>query len=1055
MVAFAKVVDIVVGLVVLLAAINITVSPLANDALNSVFDMGNQTKEYVEGSSDDFQAYDIEENFGVAGVSIQGVLDAIQFMADGVNEYIEYGDFVRLRDEGSIDRSTQNPLERLNDEMVDRGLFGVELTRSNYEEYICEFVEDGGENDMNPFVYFDFSDDGVTGIDCDGFSVILEQIQGDATGYNRAEKETIYEEISVGINSGVTYRINNLGVSADFSVSSHGSNDPDDYINVKSELKMLSKDSGTNYNLYKTSNEKVGCSPYLYNDMNRYCYVVGFELPDEPASEDNIVDFLRDRANAYKSPNYVLYYESLAEGEEAAWGYDFSANIMKNTLFAGGLNAAFDIIPVIGKGAGLLAKGGFNAIAGGAVLARRTLSKASMAAASEVSERISREAAENAVERITTRTIRNGFRRGNKRIIDKGLQMSHLADAFSYDKTLKGASDDFVGYIARQIDDAGDVSALRNLDITEVRRSIGVDKISQERANLLVGRVRNIVRDMPSDIDKLATTSTFRKNTRYVFKKEGTDEMFERLTTRIGDDLPFLTNLRGRARFSMKDRLNRFVGKHDWFLDSNGVFDPTKIWVDLSQSEIDDIIMKFDDELVEMISSQSDGLFSRFFSNVPTSTTRAVRKQSVFIALVLKDFFMNMGSEKYYPAGKNSFVLYDPSEETKDKRVAKYEVNDPLSTYVNLNKEVDSRFYLASPCKADVKVTNKICSCEVTSGSMLLKQGDFYKPVKNVEATDEDSVESVYFFDSLSQDEKDEIIESASSVNFLREFVFGSGDQNVRSSRHVFYDTLFDNYPGYVDYIFDYVKDANDDAIDILRNGNEFVNYDDMGNHVNNEIIETENDNDDVCFFAGNSRPGADYVLLSNALDYGVCDDMENNIFCDIVLEYSSDEDDFSTTFMKKLDELRGRSIEGVEFPSFLISNIFDYDNLEITDFGDMNVLCENELTENGFENSLDGALEEIKENNYDASDHALKEFDVIYDLTFDDFLYERYESCTRDLEGYDACYDIFDTCKSDNANNPYCESDRTNCLEDLEGYDNCQVYLDDFFAEAYIDREE
>lgn len=137
-------------------------------------------------------------------------------------------------------------------------------------------------------------------------------------------------------------------------------------------------------------------------------------------------------------------------------------------------------------------------------------------------------------------------------------------------------------------------------------------------------------------------------------------------------------------------------------------------------------------------------------------------------------------NEKFKGQGENSLVLWQPFYFERSK---KYQL-DAENHYINLIKERgdNARFFLASPCKTDLIVTNTQISCELERGAYLLKTPNHveYGQPFNPGSIELELSSKTYDFDKLTLEQKR--IEMESNFEDIRKFedffnIFLRGDE--------------------------------------------------------------------------------------------------------------------------------------------------------------------------------------------------------------------------------------------------------------------------------------
>ncbi|MBW2973345.1 hypothetical protein KY346_03050 [Candidatus Woesearchaeota archaeon] len=103
---------------------------------------------------------------------------------------------------------------------------------------------------------------------------------------------------------------------------------------------------------------------------------------------------------------------------------------------------------------------------------------------------------------------------------------------------------------------------------------------------------------------------------------------------------------------------------------------------------------------------------------------------------------------------ENTLILQKPYD--FDAK-AKYFLSDETNKYyLNLHKYQygDARFFLASPCKADLTIPKTDCDCNIYSGDYILKSNNQPFDPASVKFKSDDAIHTVYKYDELSKDGK-------------------------------------------------------------------------------------------------------------------------------------------------------------------------------------------------------------------------------------------------------------------------------------------------------------
>ena len=123
-------------------------------------------------------------------------------------------------------------------------------------------------------------------------------------------------------------------------------------LKINNELKnyCVSYDGNNVNNIY------VGvCDNEKYKKMEISCIVKGFELPQK-IEKKGLLNPL-DWVAGHNDPDYIVYYEAFPKGPEKFWHVDAISVVSVSLVFG---FAAFDIVPVVGKGIGTAFKKAFK-----------------------------------------------------------------------------------------------------------------------------------------------------------------------------------------------------------------------------------------------------------------------------------------------------------------------------------------------------------------------------------------------------------------------------------------------------------------------------------------------------------------------------------------------------------------------------------------------------------------------------------------------------------------------------------------------------------------------
>jgi len=937
MLAFAKVVDIIVGLVVLLVVINVAVTPIANEHFDNFFNMGQDVVDYLNNSDSDFVPYDIEESFDVAGVSIMGLINAVKTLVatpfsvfpddmdvagfvgplidnyNSANRYSqgqanrnsiliqpimdEYGinndDF---RDNFPYDKDdaiVYTQIHLLNKDMVGQDLFGKQIdSKEELNEYLNEYVNYRNVQPMDSFVYFSQNINNLNDLEQTSGNFKLKfkprpsfsfeyryNFETDNWEYKRSrryrsepfgsdeQKEVMEYLDDKNCEDGIDYLKNLESMTSDviygrFNILADEDNfcNPSTFnlpsnveagksyyisygmdqnglrnvfqneeITVPSCVMDIHSDPLGNYNIncqnrwalikmpfnvYETDNEyKVGCSQY-FNDSRRYCFTTNFELPEHIPSiqeqsgvlnlfsrigdfftgSNSVTNMLRARATAYQSPSYVFYYQTMPSGEEDAWGYTLERNVFRNIVFAGLTNAAIDTFKLVTHP--VKAMSGVKQF----VAVRKTSNALAGEIGQEVSTRLSRESIQRASREVFVESISGG-----QNSIRRAAQSVYFSDLVAKNNQLKNfvGSDEILSRAFRENDPMSYINNLGVGDLSGIlHRSSSTSGLTQATNNQLqsfLGEIKKLANNVPSDIttlNRLMSANNFIDDFMIRVLREGgsvaVNEFNEQLTTKLVNQLDVIQKLSPDAISKIQQRIS---GEFDVVFDH------------IQSIGVDNFLEEFSDDAINSLANSISSELSRkgqneIFSNL-VKGRNLLRKPLILGSLILFDSIQNVGIEKYDPPkNTNQFVLYDASQNVKGNRVKEFTFEDSFSTYINIDKVNNNRFYVASPCKSDMLVRRDICTCEVPTGSTLLKQGDVLRMVENQPAGEYDKF---YLYDRLSDSSKEDI-----RNQFERDFL----TRDI--AEKLYYQDLFSSVPELRQFLYSYFEQINEEMKSFL-----------------------------------------------------------------------------------------------------------------------------------------------------------------------------------------------------------------------------------------------
>ena len=906
--AFNKVVDIIIGLVVLLVVANIVLTPIAKNALGPIFGVGQQLKEYLNStSSDGFQAYDIEENYGKAGLSITDFLDTIQVMAESVDDFATNSAWCSQATNNDITQSNAQKLydcqinnfpvhltsdtfenmrqsivsdyisklnsnqnmatgnavsffqqeradtavAKANEDILKNSLLaGTMLDSKTFKNYLCAFANDS--DGKMPFVYFpdnvflNLNENNIVpvyqtyGGSGGSASVYVGYSMMDCNGKKIILKDFKQTNLLLSPYSGRTYYIS-YASSGNYQIS---------LLYSKSATKGLNGDYDASvpnaFNLYKDKiKSNVFCSQFFGRSLQRMCFVVGFELPEKDlSSQVAILDgqkklttdknkleqyrsALSENANALSSPSYVFYYEALPGNAEGEWGYGAGgprATLMAAVL-SGVTNAEMDLGTLIAGPAAEKIK---------SLMAIYQDAKAAKAA-KKLSENIAKITSEATdlssaakAESKTTNDLLDAIDQTKRAAIVSDADLINQIDRL-------GATNELL----KEFNKYEDIftSAYKNAEtsgfVADKARALSNAKTLNEA---MTGTMHILTSQNQADCVRFIQTLGQKLNTGLAEGESlmgiGKSVTVDANLAREFDDIARISQILAKREFpeilshkeimskaeKIFDEIDNAAGGQKILDDTKGLESIADASSDVSDSIITEAVNSLsNDEILELAKLETDlvatpakletvtqilekdqkrkkvldAIGNAYTLSPLGSKGSASRSLMFYTALDLLQIQQARAMEKVMPSGKQTFILYDPSKSVNTARKSEYSISEfknPIYIDIGSYENNHDRFYATSPCKTDMKLTTKICTCKVSSGSDLLKTGDMLVPVENViSRSDQDARKREYLWDTISTSERQSIMAgSFSGINNI----FSSGAKDI-SMRKAYYEASF------------------------------------------------------------------------------------------------------------------------------------------------------------------------------------------------------------------------------------------------------------------------
>ena len=549
------------------------------------------------------------------------------------------------------------------------------------------------------------------------------------------------------------------------------------------------------------------------------CTVTTFELPQKVTAVEQWIPWSGD-------PKYVAYYEAFPIGEEAFWQLKEGSFLIDVVFFGGVLNT----IPIVGKLIGKMAKGAWkgmqafwHAVTGKTAeeLRKQAIEALAKDLAKELGEKVSKELAEQAAREMFEVFSEQGY----QRLIQKDLLYDALISRWSKLENIGGkAVDDVAEDISNQLFERLQQNAIRRAagkpvkTVEEIMRGIDnyIDEIALKGADVEVrtaakAEMRGV---MSAEVSSIIKAEFKRKNAikQYLARdlldvaSDGTlkglkagalSKLFSR---KVGSEV--LEKLPAEARQQYMARAGQYM---DDILKMEGddlVINYGKILGTADRNVIVALKNQFEVFFRETYGSPSQwsGLIPQlsnplkigapitlFGLKIPYLSRAAGivwapakgmasnvyelawrnRVGRYMVAYFIADALAAADSmnEKYEPHGKDNLVLNSPFGFDSNPV---FPIPAAADFYANLVKEDgnNQRLFFASPCKADLTVTNTLGSCPLASSGYVVDYGYYTVPVEpgSISLLPGKKITTVWSYDGVSTDERTRFFDQCFNV---------------------------------------------------------------------------------------------------------------------------------------------------------------------------------------------------------------------------------------------------------------------------------------------------
>ncbi|MBW2979885.1 hypothetical protein KY360_00530 [Candidatus Woesearchaeota archaeon] len=466
------------------------------------------------------------------------------------------------------------------------------------------------------------------------------------------------------------------------------------------------------------------------------CEVAGFELMQRISKDERShLNPLR-WISSYNQPRWVAYFQGFPQGKEKFWHVD-TLSMVNVGLIVG--FAVLDVVPLIGKGLGKGAKAAFV----------RIFKRSATEAAQELSQRAVREGIEefgqNLAERGTQKLVKEAAEQAAEELGERFAKRTaaEVADV-SKDVLMKGLRDtigegaeEVAQPLLKQVDDvfAGIISNKNFYEPTTqtltregreaLSERLGKEVFSADNLDLLgkkvaaaspivvppgsedvllelsIKKVRNQIMEpfekAAKDAAEEAAFSLTRETVAALFRRRGAKEAFKAIASETGE------GINEKIARESAEKAFRMIGS----MNSQAA--------DLAIKQGREFAEELGEEGLEAISKgMSKGLKDVEASLVKEVTTTSRMKKLITRAGIIPVVgYLGMSAEAateiFRPVGINSFGLDAAGTLGEPRPYDMVEELRPFLVTPSIHK--GDRFYVASPCKANMVLRRELCEC--------------------------------------------------------------------------------------------------------------------------------------------------------------------------------------------------------------------------------------------------------------------------------------------------------------------------------------------------------
>ncbi len=601
------------------------------------------------------------------------------------------------------------------------------------------------------------------------------------------------------------------------------------------------------------------------------CNVENFELPQEVDRGIPIIDFALGWIKKYNDPEYLVYYESFPRGEDSTWHIDEGSFFIDVVVFGAGLNA-FGALGFHGLRAlkGLYMPAKFNKEAAENALkyfAGKAGTRLSPRALAELAEFFTKEGYEQLLRSeqlysillknfpdLSEGTVRQIGRVASKsysRAVKEGVEdtdelfrliKNDVFDSFPETKIWRIQEADGVLRSIREFVEHPPTSRqLASLERQQKIRQFFNKYLFDQAGNLNKNTMetlfsRGVSQELLEELDETAVQQFMFRTAQYA------DEMVD--IGKAGLDIvkprSMLGPFKGELVGSVKKEFNTIAdeileiphNKASWQYFLTGITREeveavSKKGYVMSAKDIasryNPLTIKYKDTILPIPRIAILRSIGASGVNVPVKgavfasdaakrvwKSRAARySAALIIASVIAK--ADAANERYASRGGNSVVLQKPYYYDLNKV---YDLGDDTSNfYLNLfkydkEKKGSSRFYLASPCKADLTLTRTKCSCMIDSGDYMLHFTRQPILPEFINYTDKNYYNQVFMFDEYPEFKSREFpgTKAAFHKEIIEDCISGGGRKGSDGFADKCAITAFKNpeaYDKFVNYVYD------------------------------------------------------------------------------------------------------------------------------------------------------------------------------------------------------------------------------------------------------------